>query len=539
MALATVAVALLPVDAAKAETVPYRAITDLEVISGSSSGIQCPSGYTKNPQDLNEGAEGDFIYLCSQYSYFPWAEGAYGLATVQVESYTPGSQGLRDVYCPNKEANTSDGIPAKQELIDVDLNKGAGGAYLYFCVEYMALPQDGDPFGEDRSGYQFIYDIGFVTSDSALTGGPFSDPNATPKEDACREQVNPHAWLTSGTDLNQLAGGIYIYACELHTTAIDFGDASPPEITPVVSGAEGAAGWYTADVTVSWEVKDPQSQIMDQQGCANVSLTADTTGTTFTCTATSDGGTTSESVTVKRDATAPAITASRTPEPNSAGWNNTGVTVAFACKDATSGVAGCSKNSTFTTEGAGHSVTGKADDEAGNKASVTVGNINIDKTSPKVTFEGDQSYTIEQAVRVTCSANDALSGLADDPCDSPLVDQPAYELKAGTNTVGVTVSDIADNVAKFTTTYTVRATYDSLKVLGERFVSGPGEQSLEAALNNSLTQAEQFEGKGMDKQRTEMFATYLNKVSAYEKGGQVSHEHAEILSRWATYMQQH
>ena len=537
--LAAVAVALSAAGVARAEGVPYRAITDLTVITGSSSGIQCPSGYTKNTQDLNEGAGGDFVYLCSQYSYLPWADGAYALAAVEVESYTPGSQWLRSAYCPNKEANTSDGIPAKQELIDVDLNAGAGGAYLYFCVEYMELPQDGTVFGGSRPGYQFIYDIDFVSSDSSLNNDFFSDSTASPKADACREQMNPNAILISGTDLNQLAGGKYIYACQLLTSSVSFKDGSPPEITPVVRGTEGAGGWFTGDVTVSWDVKDPQSQVTDREGCADGALTSDTSGFTFTCAATSEGGTTSESVVLKRDATRPAIQASRTPEPNEAGWNNTGVTVAFTCEDATSGVAACSEEAPLAAEGAGQSVTGRAADKAGNTASVTVDDINIDTTSPGILFAGDRNHTIDERVRLTCDATDTLSGLAGDPCDSPLVDQPAYELKAGANNVDIRVADLAGNVTERTATYGVRATYDALRTLGQRFVSGSGEKSLEAALNNSLVQAEEFEGTGDDKLRAKMFATYLSKVSAYEKGGQLSRQHAEILRRWGTYMQEH
>src|SRR5215470_11664557 len=37
----------------------------------------------------------------------------------------------------------------------------------------------------------------------------------------------------------------------------------------------------------------------------------------------------------------PTITATVSPSPNAAGWNNTNVTVTFVCSDATSGVASC------------------------------------------------------------------------------------------------------------------------------------------------------------------------------------------------------
>ncbi|HUP87975.1 MAG TPA: hypothetical protein VM100_01350, partial [Longimicrobiales bacterium] len=46
-------------------TGPY--ITDITVVAGSSSSVACPAGYLKNPQDLNAGAGGDYIYQCVKY----------------------------------------------------------------------------------------------------------------------------------------------------------------------------------------------------------------------------------------------------------------------------------------------------------------------------------------------------------------------------------------------------------------------------------------------------------------------------------------
>ena len=84
-------------------------------------------------------------------------------------------------------------------------------------------------------------------------------------------------------------------------------DITPPTITPTVSGTLGKNGFYVSDVTVSWDVRDGESEV-STTGCDTTTLTSDTAGTTFTCTATSAGGTASKSVTVKRDATAPTVT---------------------------------------------------------------------------------------------------------------------------------------------------------------------------------------------------------------------------------------
>jgi hypothetical protein len=93
----------------------------------------------------------------------------------------------------------------------------------------------------------------------------------------------------------------------LGTFAIFAADPTPPEIVPHVEGKLNN-GWYTGDVTVTWSVTDAQSpSSIATSGCDPTAITADTRGTTLTCTATSDGGTASASVTVKRDATPPTI----------------------------------------------------------------------------------------------------------------------------------------------------------------------------------------------------------------------------------------
>lgn len=86
-----------------------------------------------------------------------------------------------------------------------------------------------------------------------------------------------------------------------------FADPTAPVITSQVTGTLGNNGWYVSDVTVSWTVTDPESAVTSTSGCGTTLVTIDTTGNTYTCSATSAGGTSSSSVTVKRDATGPVI----------------------------------------------------------------------------------------------------------------------------------------------------------------------------------------------------------------------------------------
>jgi hypothetical protein len=206
-------------------------------------------------------------------------------------------------------------------------------------------------------------------------------------------------------------------------------DSTPPVIT-FTGTAPNANGWNNTDVTVSWSVTDPESAISSSSGCDTVVVTAETSGTTYTCTATSAGGTSSQSVTVKIDKTKPVISGSASPAPNANGWNNTDVTVSFSCAEVGSVQSGIDTNTvagaTLTSEGAGQSVTntGTCTDKAGNVAdSATVSGINIDKTKPTASASASPAANANgwnnTNVTVSFSGSDALSGI--DFCDAPVV----------------------------------------------------------------------------------------------------------------------
>lgn len=153
-------------------------------------------------------------------------------------------------------------------------------------------------------------------------------------------------------------------------------DTSPPVIQPAISGTLGSNGWYTSNVTLTWQVNDPQSQVSASNGCQQRSVTQDTQGTTFTCQATSAGGSASRSVTIKRDSAAPTVVVL---SPLGLTYpRGLWVPALFACVDLRSDVAQCrgtvSLGSRIDTASAGEKtfkVT--ATDEAGN---TRVANVN-------------------------------------------------------------------------------------------------------------------------------------------------------------------
>ena len=120
------------------------------------------------------------------------------------------------------------------------------------------------------------------------------------------------------------------------------GDPTPPVVAPVITGTLGLNGWYTTNVTVNWSVTDPESIILSTTGCNTVTFTNNTTGTTLTCSAESDGGTTTIAKPFKVDKTAPATTATPSRAADSNGWYNHDLAVDFNGNDTTSGLESCS-----------------------------------------------------------------------------------------------------------------------------------------------------------------------------------------------------
>src|SRR5919108_438737 len=175
-------------------------------------------------------------------------------------------------------------------------------------------------------------------------------------------------------------------------------DTTPPVIGYTLNPAlpDGSNDWYRSDVTLTWTVTENESPAsLVKTGCVDQNITSDQLPVTYSCSATSDGGSAGPvNVTIKRDATAPNISASASPAPNGYGWNNTNVTVSFLCNDATSGVASCPADHTLSGEGANQSWSDTAYDNAGNSASAGVSGINIDKTAPSLNVSGAACGTI-------------------------------------------------------------------------------------------------------------------------------------------------
>jgi hypothetical protein len=266
-------------------------------------------------------------------------------------------------------------------------------------------------------------------------------------------------------------------------------DKTPPSITGARMPLANANGWNNTDVTASFTCADalsglaadspPTPTLISTEG-ANQQVTGacqDLAGNTASATVSG----------INIDKTPPSIAPSRTPAANANGWNNTNVTVSFACADALSGLAPGSPPaaSVLSTEGTNQQVSGTCFDLAGNSASAAVSGINIDKTPPAVSGLPAAGCTLwppdHKFVTVaTISAADLLSALtsfnvtgtsnepqnANDPdiiitgtgLGPRTVQLRADRLGTGTGriyTINTIASDAAGNVVNSTSTCTV------------------------------------------------------------------------------------
>ena len=215
----------------------------------------------------------------------------------------------------------------------------------------------------------------------------------------------------------------------------------------------GTTAWNKDDVTVTWTCTDSGSGVVSSTVTKTVSAEDAGQSASGTC-VDNAGHIASDTVTgISIDKSDPSIHGAASPAPVN-GWNNTDVTVHFACADMLSGLASCGPDKTLG-EGADQSVTGTATDNVGHTASDTVSHINVDKTAPSLAFvggpaDGGSYYYNYVPAAPSCEASDALSGLAG-ACSVS-----GYSSALGSHTVTASVSDKAGNTATVSRTYNVQ-----------------------------------------------------------------------------------
>jgi hypothetical protein len=194
-------------------------------------------------------------------------------------------------------------------------------------------------------------------------------------------------------------------------------DNIAPTVTHTLAPVPNATGWNVADVTVHFDAKDDDSGsgVDASTVTPDITVQAETAGRQVDGSAKDLAGNLgTDSVTVRLDRTAPTVTGAIVEGTRGAGgWYTGPVKVAFTCSDAVSGIAVCPDPVTLTDNGAGQSVTGVATDNAGNKATVKIGGIDIDREKPAISVAGLKDgavYTLGSVPVGSCTATDAVSG---------------------------------------------------------------------------------------------------------------------------------
>ncbi|MBZ5629159.1 MAG: hypothetical protein LAO06_09880 [Acidobacteriia bacterium] len=225
-------------------------------------------------------------------------------------------------------------------------------------------------------------------------------------------------------------------------------DKTPPTIVAAEAPLPNAEGWNNSNVTAAFQCGDSLSGVVN---CPTpVQVTTEGAGQIITGTVTDlAGNSASTAVKLNIDKTPPSITASASPAPNSAGWNNGNVTVSFQCADSGSGIANCPAPQVISSEGANQIVTGSATDIAGNSATASL-TLNIEKTLPSIAASLAPSPNPagwnNSNVTVSFQCGTSISGAVQCPA-------PQMVTTEGTNqSVSGTVTDLAGNSATATVT---------------------------------------------------------------------------------------
>jgi hypothetical protein len=274
----------------------------------------------------------------------------------------------------------------------------------------------------------------FVTNPTVSASGS----DATSGLAASQVRVNGGAWqssaVVSGDGTHTIEGRAQDNAGHWSSTVSTTVrvDTTPPGVSASIPAPNGQNGWYVSPVTVTAQGDDATSGIASREvrlgsGAwqAN-SLTVNTDGNhTVTVRTTDNAGLSSTTtVNIPYDATAPAASLNL-PAPDGAnGWYISPVSVSTNGSDATSGIASTSvrvnggawqSTASISTDGI-HTVEGQSRDNAGNYSSVPSATVRIDQTPPIVSPsypapDGLNGWHVSN-VTISALASDATSGVA-------------------------------------------------------------------------------------------------------------------------------
>jgi hypothetical protein len=221
-------------------------------------------------------------------------------------------------------------------------------------------------------------------------------------------------------------------------------DATPPTAAGAAARAPDSNGWYNHAVGVSFSGTDNLSGIAS---CTSTTYGGPDNGSASvpgTCTDNAGNVSAPAGLGLKYDGTPPSVNGSPGRAPDSNGWYNHPVAVAFAGTDATSGIDSCSSATYSGPDDASAAASGSCRDAAGNSATASFG-LKYDSTPPKVSAnpgrDPDANGWYNHPIGVAFAGTDATSGI--DSCSSSSYSGP----DDGTASVSGSCKDNAGNSA--------------------------------------------------------------------------------------------
>ncbi|MFI5935900.1 Neogenin [Actinoplanes sp. NPDC051494] len=227
------------------------------------------------------------------------------------------------------------------------------------------------------------------------------------------------------------------------TTVTTGSDKTPPVITTTLSAVK-KNGWFNQPVTVHFACSDeggiakcPTDVTLSDDG-----LLQRVTGTAVD----TAGNTTTTTLQLSVDKTAPTISAAVIGVKNAAGWYTAPPTIHYTCADNLA-LSTCPADSPIRIDAMNQKLTGTALDKAGNTATATV-TVNLDQLAPVITATvlGELNtagwYKTPPTVHFECA--DAGSGIASCPADRTLAIDTIGQKVVGT------AFDVAGNAATAT-----------------------------------------------------------------------------------------
>jgi hypothetical protein len=195
-----------------------------------------------------------------------------------------------------------------------------------------------------------------------------------------------------------------------------------PQISYTLTGPRGDGGWFVGPVTVKWAVSGETSTT----GCETRTLTADTPGTTITCSATdASNGTAEQPVTVAIDQTAPVnLSAAPARPPDAPPFYTAPVAITWSATDATSGIAACTSLTYGGPDASAAAPQGTCRDRAGNAAAPVALTFAYDATAPPLTNVAATARADRTiAVSWTSDADGQTVSVTRDPGAATLLDR--------------------------------------------------------------------------------------------------------------------